>query len=188
MVHRFFAMNVKDKEMTDTARLHKVTLQNGDIQQFIYRWNEMFALMIRRPTDDDLMNLFVLQFDVHLGKQHEFYVEYLFWYSRPTTDTTRSYEGLWTLVHDWVRRKKETKNRKEALEDHLPGIVHHDAKPKGNDKGKGKDKNGNPQVCFAWRNTGTGARKDAGTCLDAHPDDANGTGRPKGDRKGCGKK
>ena len=78
MVHRFFAMNVKDKEMTDTARLHKVTLQNGDIQQFIYRWDEMLALMTRRPTDDDLMNLFVLQFDVHLAKQHEFYVEYLF--------------------------------------------------------------------------------------------------------------
>ena len=61
-----------------------------------------------------------------------------FWYNRPATDTTRSYEGLWTLVHDWVRRKKETKNRKEALKDHLPGIVHHDAKPKGNGKGKGQ--------------------------------------------------
>ena len=188
MVHRFFAMNVKDKEMTDTARLHKVTLQNGDIQQFIYRWDEMLALMTRRPTDDDLMNLFVLQFDVHLAKQHEFYVEYLFWYNRPATDTTRSYEGLWTLVHDWVRRKKETKNRKEALKDHFPGIVRHDATPKGNGKGKGKDKNGNPQVCFAWRNTGTCTRKDAGTCLYAHPEDAKNTGRPKGDSKGGGKK
>ena len=78
MVHRFFAMNEKDKAMTDTARLHKVTLQNGDIQQFIYRWDEMLSLMSRRPSDDDLMNLFVLQFDVHLAKQHEFYVEYMF--------------------------------------------------------------------------------------------------------------
>jgi hypothetical protein len=54
--------------MTDIASLHKVTLQSGDIQQFIYRWDEMLALMSRRPSDDDLMNLFVLQFDVHLHK------------------------------------------------------------------------------------------------------------------------
>ena len=69
MVHRFFAMNEKDKAMTDIARLHKITLQSGDIQQFIYRWDEMLALMSRRPSDDDLMNLFVLQFDVHLHKK-----------------------------------------------------------------------------------------------------------------------
>ena len=37
MVYKFFAMNDKDKSMTDAARLHKVTLQNGDIQQFVYR-------------------------------------------------------------------------------------------------------------------------------------------------------
>ena len=37
MIHRFFAMNDKDKHMTDTARLHKITLQNGDIQQLIDR-------------------------------------------------------------------------------------------------------------------------------------------------------
>ena len=61
--------------MADTARLHKVTLQNGDIQQFIHRWDEMISLMARTPSDDDLMNLFVLQFDAHLNKQHEFYVE-----------------------------------------------------------------------------------------------------------------
>ena len=28
MVYKFFAMNEKDKAMTDTARLHKTTLQN----------------------------------------------------------------------------------------------------------------------------------------------------------------
>jgi len=70
MVHQFFAMNSKDKDMTDTARLHKVTSTNGDIQQFIYKWDEMISLMTRRPADDDLMNLFVLQFDVHLQKKH----------------------------------------------------------------------------------------------------------------------
>ena len=63
--------------MTDTARLHKTTLQNGDIQQFVYRWDEVLATMSRRPSDDDVMNLLVLQFDVHLPKNHEFYVEYL---------------------------------------------------------------------------------------------------------------
>ena len=108
MVHRFFAMNEKDKHMTDTARLHKISLSNGDIQQFIYKWDEMLSLMSRRPADDDLMNLFVLQFDVQLAKNHGFYVEYLFWYNRLATDPTGSYEGLWTLVHDWVRRKKDT--------------------------------------------------------------------------------
>ena len=54
----------------------------------------MLSLKSRRPADGDLMNLFVLQFDVHLAKQHELYVEYLFWYNRPTTGATRSYEGL----------------------------------------------------------------------------------------------
>ena len=70
----------------------------------------MISLMARRPADDDLMNLFVLQFDVHLPKNHEFYVEWLFWFNRPETDTIRSYDGLWKLVHDFVRRKKDTKN------------------------------------------------------------------------------
>ena len=50
--------------MTDTARLHKVNLQNGDIQQFIYRWGGMLPLMSRRLPGDDRMNLFVLQCDV----------------------------------------------------------------------------------------------------------------------------
>ena len=118
MVRRFFAVNVKDKEMTATARLHKVTLQNGDIQQFIYRWGEMLSLMSRRPSDDDFMNLFVLQVEVHLAKQREFYVEYLFFYNRPVTDATRSH----AVVLGWVRRKKETKNRKDALKDYLPGV------------------------------------------------------------------
>ena len=72
-------MNQKDKAVTDTARLHKVTLQNGDIQQFMYRWGGMLSLMTKRPPDDDLMNLFVLQCDVNLPKNHEVYVEYIFW-------------------------------------------------------------------------------------------------------------
>ena len=80
----------------------------------------MLSLMKKRPPDDDLMNLFVLQFDLHLPKNHEFYVEYLFWYNQPADNETRTYNGLWKLVHDWVRRKKDTKNRKEALKDHLP--------------------------------------------------------------------
>ena len=193
MVHRFFAMNEKDKHMTDTARLHKITLANGDIQQFIYKWDEMLSLMTRRPPDDDLMNLFVFQFDVHLAKNHEFYVEYLFWYNQPATNATRSYEGLWKLVHDWVRRKKDTKNRKEALKDHVPGLSGQVTTPKGlaadkggkgKGKGTGKDKNGEPQVCFAWRNNGICPKKDAGTCNYTHPKDQKGTGKPSGKKGG----
>jgi hypothetical protein len=67
----------------------------------------MLSLMTKRPPDDDLMNLFVLQFDVHLPKNHEFYVEYLFWYNRPAADVTRTYDCLWALIHDWFRRKKD---------------------------------------------------------------------------------
>jgi len=187
MVHRFFAMNEKDEHMTDTARLHTISLSNGDIQQFIYKWDEMLSLMSRRPADDDLMNLFVLQFDVQLAKNHEFYVEYLFWYNRPADDPTRSYDGLWTLVHDWVRRKKDTKNRKEALKDHIPNLstaisakaLAADKGNKGN-TGTGKDKNGEPQVCFAWRNNGVCPKKDAGTCVYIHPKDQKGKGKPTG--------
>jgi len=189
MVYYFFAMNEKDKSMTDTARLHKIGLQNGDIQQFLYKWDEILSLMSKRPTDEDLMNLFVLQFDLHLPKNHEFYVEYLFWYNRPSEDPIRTYEGLWKLVHDWVRRKKDTKNRREALKDHLPGFIQLtpwqlDNTLKG--KGKGKDKNGEPQVCFAWRDTGACAKKEAGACMHAHPHSAKGTGKHR-DGKGKGK-
>ena len=56
--------------MTDMARVHKVTLTNGDLQQIVYRWGEMFPIMKKRPTDDDLMNLFVLQLDVNLHKNN----------------------------------------------------------------------------------------------------------------------
>ena len=45
MVQRFFAMHEGDKAMTDTARFHEATLQNGDTQHLIYRWNEMLSLM-----------------------------------------------------------------------------------------------------------------------------------------------
>ena len=77
-------MNDKDKSITDAARLHKVTLQNGDIQQFVYRWDETLSLMTKQPDDEDLMNLLVLQFDAHPPKNHEFYGEYLLWYTQPT--------------------------------------------------------------------------------------------------------
>jgi hypothetical protein len=136
------------------------------------------------------MNLFVLQFDVHLAKNHEFYVEYLFWYNQPTTSEARSYDGLWRLVHDWVRRKKDTKNRKEALKDHLPNMSASNTpngKGKGAGKGTGKDKDGKPQVCFSWRNNGVCAKKEAGTCVYAHPMDVKGKGKPGG-AKGDGKR
>ena len=77
MVYHFFAMNDKDKSMTDTARLHKIILQSGDIQQCIYKWDETLALVKKKPDDDDLMNLFVLQFDLHLPKTSVFYAEHL---------------------------------------------------------------------------------------------------------------
>jgi hypothetical protein len=54
--------------MTDMARLHTGILANCGLQQFIYRWDEMLSIMKKRPTDEDLMNLFVLQLDVNLPK------------------------------------------------------------------------------------------------------------------------
>ena len=75
MVYHFFAMNEKVKAMTDIARLHKVTLTSGDIQQFIYKCDETLSLVNKKPDEDDLINLFLLQFDLHLPKTHEFYVE-----------------------------------------------------------------------------------------------------------------
>ena len=79
----------------------------------------MLSIMKKRPSDEDLMNLFVLQLDVNLPQNHEFGVEYLLWFNRPPVDPIRSYDGVWSLVHDWVRRKRDTKNRREALKDHL---------------------------------------------------------------------
>jgi hypothetical protein len=133
MTYKYFAMNEKDRDMTDTARLHKIILTNGDLQQFIYRWDELLAIMRKRPCDEDLMNLFVLQLDVNLPKNHEFGVEYLLWFNKPSDDAIRSYEGIWNLVHDWIRRKRDTKNRREALKDHLPGL----GAPAGPGAGKG---------------------------------------------------
>jgi hypothetical protein len=144
--------------------------------------------MSRRPPGDDLMNLFVLQSHVHLANKHEFYVEYLFWYKRSAVDETRSYEGLWTLVHDWVRRKKDTTNGKYALKDHVPGLSRGEyIKPKGKGNGTGQDKNGVPHVCFAWRNDGICPKKDVGTCQYIHPRDVKGKGKPSGGKGGHGK-
>ena len=51
MTYKYFAMNEKDRDMTDTARLHKVILTNGDLQKFIHRWDELLAIMRKRPSD-----------------------------------------------------------------------------------------------------------------------------------------
>ena len=91
-------MNEKDKAMTDIARLHKITIHSGDTQQFIYRWDEMLALMGRRPSDDGLVNIFVLHFDVHLHNDRGVYVECLFRRNREADDTIRGYGGLRRLV------------------------------------------------------------------------------------------
>ena len=139
MVYRFFAMNEKDKAMTDIARLHKITLTSGDIQQFIYKLDETLSLVNKKPDEDDLMNLFLLQFDFHLPKTHEFYVEWLFWFNKPASDPHRTYEGLWKLAHDWIRRKNDTKNRREALKDHLPNLSAHGGKATGKDKRRYSD-------------------------------------------------
>ena len=77
--------------------------------------------------------------------------------------------------------KNESKLRKDAVSGHHPGVMW---TAKG--KGTGKDKDGNQQVCFAWRNAGVCARKDAGTCNYAHPQNLKNTGRPADD-KGKGK-
>ena len=186
MTYQYFAMNEQDKNMTDMARLHKVILANGDLQQFVYRWDEMLSIMKKRPTDEDLMNLFVLQLDVNLPKNHEFGVEYLLWYNKAPTDPIRTYEGIWTLIHDWVRRKRDTKNRREALKDHLPGLGAAMGKSTGDGKGSGKDRS--QMTCFQWRDKGICAKHDAGTCEYAHPKALKGTGKSKGDGKDNGKK
>jgi hypothetical protein len=186
MTYQYFAMNEQDKNMTDMARLHKVILLNGDLQQFIYRWDEMLAIMKKRPSDEDLMNLFVLQLDVNLPKNHEFSVEYVLWYNRPPTDTIRTYDGIWSLIHDWVRRKRDTKNRREALKDHLPGLGAVATGGAGAGKGSGKDKS--QMTCFQWRDKGVCAKHEAGTCEYAHPKALRNTGKPKGDGEDGGKK
>ena len=124
---------------------------------------------VEQPDEDDLMNLFLLQFDLHLQKTNGLYVEWLCWFKKPPSDPNRTYEGLWKLAHDWIHRKNDTKNRSAH-----------------GGKGTGKDKNGDPQVCFAWRNTGVCAKKDAGTCNYAHPMSAKNTGKPSS-TKGKGK-
>ena len=52
----------------------------------------------------------------------EFCGEYFLWYNRDASDPMWSYTWLWRLVHNWVRRKRDTKNRKEAIKDHPPGM------------------------------------------------------------------
>ena len=60
MTYQYFAMNDQDKNMTDVARLHKVILVSGDLQQFVYRWDEMLTIMKKRPSDEDLRKAYVL--------------------------------------------------------------------------------------------------------------------------------
>ena len=70
LTYQHFAMNDQDKNKTDMARHHKVILLNGDLQQFVYRLDEMLSIMEERLPDEDLMNLFVLQPDVSCSKNH----------------------------------------------------------------------------------------------------------------------
>ena len=187
MTHRYFAMDEKDKAMTDTARLHKIILTNGDVQQWVYRWDEMLSIMKKRPADEDLMSLFVLQLDVNLPKNHDFHIEYLLWYNRPPTDATRNYQGIWQLVHDFVRRKRDSKHRREALKDHLPGLggAATSNQPKGQaNAAQGKGGNGDePKVCFAWRDKGECNKHTTGECMYAHPKALKGKGK-SGSKKG----
>ena len=73
----------------------------------------MLSLITKPPPNEDLMNLFMLQSDVHFPKNREFYVEYLFWYSQAADNPNRTYDGLWKLTRDWVRRKKDIKNSRK---------------------------------------------------------------------------
>ena len=136
--------------------------------------------MSKTPEDDDLQNLFVLQYDMHLPRTHKFFVEWLLWFNRAADDPVRTYEGLWELSHDWIRLKKESKNRRDCLKDHFPGAAFPSLK---GGKGTGKDKNGQPQVCFAWRNTGICKKKDEGSCVYAHPADQKNTWKPSGTKR-----
>jgi hypothetical protein len=172
-------MSDKDRSMTDTARLNKISLNNGDIQMFVYKWDEMISIMKNKPTDEDLMNLFVLQFDLHLPKNHEFYVEWLLWYNKPAGDAVRTYQGIWSLCHDWIRRKRDTKNRKEALKDHIPGL----AGGTGGNTQKaltGKGGTSSDKICFTWKNIGKCADYPTGTCKWEHPKSAKGIGKANG--------
>jgi hypothetical protein len=162
MLYRFFALSTWDKDMADTARLHKTTLKQGEIQQFIYQWDETISTMSKVPHVDDLMNLFVLQFDQNLPVKHEFYFEYLFWYNRPAGDPMRTYNGLWALVHDWVRRRNEAKNRKEALQDHMPGQYAHPKDFKGTRKSGNGPKGGEQQSSSNSSQTGTAPKAQGG--------------------------
>ena len=75
MVYHLFAMNDKDGSMTDIARVHEVNFQSGDIQQFVCKRFEVLTLIPKRPDDEDLMNLFVLQIDLNLPNNHQFCIE-----------------------------------------------------------------------------------------------------------------
>ena len=74
------------------------------------------------------------------------------------------------------------------MKDHLPNLAFEQKTPKGKGKGTGKDKNGDPQICFAWRNNGVCPKKGAGTCVYTHPKDAKGVGKPSGGKGGKGGK
>ena len=75
---------------------------------------------------------------------------------------------------------RDTKNRREALKDHLPGLGA--AMGSADSKGSGKDRS--QMVCFQWRDKGVCARHEAGTCEYSHPKASKGTGKPNGKGKG----
>jgi hypothetical protein len=107
----------------------------------------------------------------------------LLWYNRLQIDPIRTYEGIWTLVHDWVRRKRDTTNRRDALRDHLPGLG---AALGTTSPGNGQDRS--QMTCFQWRDKGVCAKHHAGTCEYAHPNESKGTGKSKGKGEDGGKK
>ena len=142
MIHKHVSMNARDKSITDNARLQKVALNNGDVQQSVYNCDVTLRKTSSRPNDDHLMNLFVFQFDTNLQKNHEFQLEYVFWHNREEDDPIRSHDCLCKIAGNFTRRKAETKYRNEPFKDHLTGMASNQSAPPNNGKGIGKDKGG----------------------------------------------
>ena len=188
MMYQHFIVTDKDRNLTDTAKLQSLSLKDGDLQQFIFKWDLQLTRTLKRPTDEDLLNLILIQLETCLKKDHEFYQEYYFWTLLPETNPVRNYAGLTEMIHAWVDRKTSSKMRHEALKGQgvsIPGVNY--IYPVNESK-IGRDSK--EQTCFSWRDHGKCSKFEAGTCQYKHPKDQKGKGKAdksKGKDKGKGK-
>ena len=55
MIYEHFAITDKDRDLVDQGKLQQLRMINGNIRDFIYRWDAILINMRKKPDDETLL-------------------------------------------------------------------------------------------------------------------------------------